>query len=366
MQYIAKGRTYALHLSVLLLSFAIFTHMMLLAWVPLYLTIVFVHARKRCIRVGIFFVTYFLLLALMRVYVISTISDRDLSHTFDQLYFGNTNNAGVFSLDSKSILVSLRNFFIPLMRSFTSLVVILGLVSLILLWFRNKVYFVYGLLWVGPAFVALQFWEAQLPGRYGILAGFGVAFLVANLIRSHRIGTLLVFVYLLIVSIPALTLLRGDIPYLKLAEYTTTLPSNSLLIESHFSRPQVQDRFSGKLLGVNEPQSSIQVIENAVDEYLSQGKRVFVSSAALTDPYGLYTGPYMHTLSLSYAKPSELHALLQNYTLVKHKVINEDDGIVMYTIVSTEPHPYPEIKSLYNHYRRIDNTDPLWKLYQLL
>jgi hypothetical protein len=161
-------------------------------------------------------------------------------------------------------------------------------------------------------------------------------------------------------------LLRGDVPYLKLGEATASLPKDSLLIDSHFSRRQIQDIYKGTLLSVNEPNIGRDAITRGIDTFIKNKKDVFIASPALTDPYGLYAGPYLHALTLSYAKPAELQSVIGKYTLVPYKIVNADDGIIIYKVVSTKKHSPPQIKSLKDHYRRLDYYDPLWWVYKFV
>ena len=103
-----------------------------------------------------------------------------------------------------------------------------------------------------------------------------------------------------------------------------------------------------------------------INSYLRNHKQVFVSSSALSEPYGLYSGPFLHYLTLSYAKNFELESLIKNYTLTIYKTIDENDNLYIYKIISTNKSPYPYIKPMKNSYRRIDYYDPLWRLSKLL
>lgn len=361
--YFEKKRELFLHLSAVCFCFAFFTHMMVILWLPLVFAIAFFKSKKKFLRVLAIFIIYLFVLSQVRKFIVTTFAGDGLVYSFSGLQFGTYNSAG---FDIRGILVSLRNFFIPLMRGYTSLVVVLSVISLAILLFRNRKLFVYGLLWVGPALIALQFWEAQLPGRYGILAGFGLAFLTAYLLKGHKILTGIMLVYMVFVTLPAMNLLRGEIPYLQLADVAATLPKDSLLIESHFSRRQVQDTYKGKLLSINEPNIMKQQIQKDIDTYLKNKKDVYISSAALTDPYGLYSGPYLHPITLSYAKPPELFSPINEYTLKEYKVIDRDDNLIMYKIISHKKSPYPEMKNLKYSHRRLDYYDPLLWIYKFV
>jgi hypothetical protein len=362
-QFCKRKKFLFLNISALLYCFAFFTHAMVILWLPLYFAIAFYKARKDFLRVVFIVLVYLFGLSMLRKYSMDALGHGNLVYTFNGFQFGTFSNAGA---NLRGLAVDLRNFFIPTMRSVTSLIALLGFISLGWLFIKNKQYFVYGFFWIMPAFVALQFWEAELPGRYGSLDVFGFAFLAALLLKKQTFFAVIVACYMLLVTIPAVNLLRGDVPYIKLAEATAALPKDSLLIDSHFSRRQIQDVYKGVLFSVNEPNTGRDTITGKIDQYLKNKKDVYIVSPALTDPYGLYAGPYLHALTLSYAKPAEMQSVIGNYTLVPYKVVSADDAIVIYKIVSKSKHSPPIVKSLKDHYRRIDYYDPLWWIYKFV
>jgi hypothetical protein len=115
-------------------------------------------------------------------------------------------------------------------------------------------------------------------------------------------------------------------------------------------------------LAVNDPLASKEIIRKEIDTYLSNYKPVFITSGALSEPYGLYSGPYLHNITLSYAKPFELETVITKYTLTIYKTINADDNLILYQIVSAKPSSYPSIKFLKNSVRRLDYYDPISRL----
>ena len=119
---------------------------------------------------------------------------------------------------------------------------------------------------------------------------------------------LFIICYIVWVSVPALTLLKKPIPYLEEAQYVATLPKQSFIIESHFARPQVQKTIKGTPFYVNEPGYDVDTLDKKINTYLAEKKPIFISSAALSEPYGLYSGPYLHNITLSYEFPFLLQA----------------------------------------------------------
>lgn len=350
---------YALSLFFLLL--ASMTHTMVIFWLPFLWYLVYYKKKKFFIIYSISSLIAVFLAYFLNIYFTVATSNISLSALL-QAFSNEKDDIAILGFDSKSLFVILRDFFIIQMRNYTSLLVIISLISLIKLCKENKKLFILGLLMITPAIYINLWWDSLFPGRYATLSGFGVTFLAAYLMRNHKKLTLLVICYLLVVTLPAVNLLKKPIPYLIEATFAKSLPKDSLLIESHFSRPQVQQMYKGKLVAVNEHFLTNDDFERLINKYLQNKKPIFISSAALSDPYGLYTGPYLHVLSLSYQDQPAIEPVIKNYSLIKYKEISVSDNLAIYQIVSNKKSSYPKIDILKNSYRRIDYTDPLWQL----
>ena len=188
-----------------------------------------------------------------------------------------------------SLFPFLRNIFIPTLRTNTNLIVILAVIS----FFRRPIsnfYFLISIFWLGPIIITNQWWDSLFFGRHALIASFGLAYLAALQISKFKFQISLVIVYLLISSLPALALLRGPIPYIEEAKFAATLPSNGIYVTSHFARPQLQGVYPGTTVFVNEP---------GWESLPATVSAVYISSSAQSDPYGLYSGPYLHLLSVS-------------------------------------------------------------------
>jgi hypothetical protein len=250
------------------------------------------------------------------------------------------------------VLVYLRNFIIPLLRNNTILVVFLAFISLVKLYVSSRKKFWLLFLFIIPSVFLNQAWDSLFYGRHSLLIGFGLAVLVAMLLKKHTISSLIIIFYLLIVTVPQLFLLRST-PYLVEANYLTNLPKG-LLIRSHFERPYIENSYDGE--SVNTTDGGL---EKVIDKYLNNDQKVFVTSSAISDPYGLYSGPYLHNLSLSYRKPYLLEPVLTKYSLREYKKINEKDNLVIYKIEKKVESPYPKVKNVKSNRRRLDYFDPI-------
>jgi hypothetical protein len=348
-----------LHLAAACFVLSFITHMLIVLWLPLLLAVVFYKKKDELLKIFITFCLYLGFASILNVLFISVVSKESIPAVFTHLYLSKGNELSYLPLNFQGFLIAMRNFLLPLLRNNTSLVVILGFLSLILLFRNNKKLFIFGLLWVLPSLYTNQWWDSLLNGRHALITSFGFAFLTAYLIRNKLAYSFLVLVYLLFVSIPILSLVNKPIPYFQQAEFVKSLPKDSLLIETHFAKPQVERTFQGKLLAVNDPLTGRETIQKEIDAYLANKKPIFISSGALSEPYGLYSGPYLHNITLSYTKSFEMEPVITDYSLEIYKIIDADDNLLLYKIVSSEDSPYPNIKRLKDSHRRLDYYDPV-------
>jgi hypothetical protein len=356
--YIKKNNRKFLYFSLLLLSLAIITYSAVVLWFPLYLFLIFSKVKRGKIKLLVIVAVFLGIMLSLRVVLLANYLHVHPFTVFFNLYLTNIPDAGHIQGGVEGLLIRIRNF-IPVLRSYTSLVVILGFISLLVCFKKNKKYFLLGFMWLVPLLYSNQWWDSLFMGRYSIVAGFGFAFLVAFLIYKHRIARYALIVYLLIVSLPPLFLLRHETPYMQIEAFAKTLPKNSLFIVDHFALPVLEHCCTAKIIAVNDPSLGNVGIKPILDTYLAEKKPVYVSSTGLSDPYGLYTGPYLHPLSLSYTHNPELNPFLTNYMWEQHKIINGKDNLVIYKIVSPGKSSYPPMITMRDHYRRLDYYDPL-------
>lgn len=365
-RYLTTKKAYLFHLSLLLFSLAFLTHMLLILWLPLYLFTIYYKQKSLLINFILWSILYVVGMSVLNVLFISLVSKETLPAVFHHLYFTKGNELSAFTLTPRGILITLRNFLIPLIRNNTSVLTLVGFLSFVYFFFKDKKIFFLGLFFLLPELYANQWWDSLFVGRHALVASFGLAFLAAALLKKHHVLLGIFTVYLFVVTIPGITLLRGDIPYLVEAAAVETLSKDSLLIETHFAKPQVEETYTGKLIAVNDPLWPEEKVKEAINEYLASNKPVYISSGALSEPYGLYSGPYVHSLTLSYLNPFKMKAVLAGYTLVPDRIINTEDNLLLYRIIQATPSAYPEIKPLNNSRRRLDYTDPLWRLWHLI
>lgn len=361
-----KKNIYNLHLSLFFLVFTFLTQPMAVIWVPFLFFLVYYKNIKKLREFVIWTFLYLIAATLLNITFVAYFTHGPWLFTLHHLYLDKTHEFEGFQWTINGILIFGRDFIIPLMRNNTSLLVILGGVALIKLFKENRKLLILSLLWVVPSIYANQWWDSLLIGRHSVIAGFGLAFLAAYLVKKNYVFAIILICYMLFVTIPAMFLLKNNIPYIREEAFLKTLPKNSILIEGSFALPQVKEDKGYIILEVDTPSMSNADLERDIKFYQKMNKPIYISSAAISDPYGLYSGPYLHYLSLSYAHNFQLDPLLTNYTLKQYKIISKKDNLIIYKIVSNKKSPYPYVPNMINSYRRIDYYDPLWWGYRLL
>lgn len=361
-RYLTKNtKEYLLHISLLFFMLAILTQPIVATWAPLYLCVTFFKQKRLLKKIFLFFVLYFAVFSLLNILFIATILNLSIPTTFHYVYLSKGGEFAELPFNFKGLFVALRNFFVPLFANNTILIIILSFISLLIAFRKEKKIFFYGIFFILPALYANQWWDSLLPGRHALITGFGMAFLTAYLIKKKNIYCYVIILYLLFVSIPTLNLLKKPIPYLQDAQFAATVPKDSLFIESHFARPQVQTIVKGRAFYVNEPGYSVENLKEKITAQLAEKKPIFITSAALSEPYALYSGPYLHSLSLSYEHPYFLQPLLTNYNIKLYKTLNAQDNLLIYKIIANTKAPYPSIKNMKDSHRRLNYYDPFWQ-----
>lgn len=342
-------------------GFAFLTHPLIILWLPFLLFTVYLYGKEKIFIALLTLSIAISAFGLLNSIFISKSLQISLASGVHKYLLDKLGEHVQIKADALSLFIIVRNTIIPLLRNNTILVVIISLLSLVLLLRRNKRIFILGILWIAPAFISNQWWDSLFFGRHSAISGFGFAFIAATFLKKRKILTFIFLAYILIVSLPALSLLKQPIPYLEEQKFVKSLPKG-LLIESHFARPQVEGHYSGKTLFVNEPGWNKKELEKIIDTYLITKQPVFITSQALTDPYGLYSGPFLHPLSLSYARKFELDDLIPLYSIKKYSIVDKHAGLTIYKIISKEKSKYPDIPKLNYNRHRIDYFDPISQL----
>lgn len=362
--YVKRAQSWSLWTAGFFWMMAVLTHPLLIIWLPFLGFFPVVMCGKSIDRRKVFLVVAmlivgFLLAGFLNAVLISLQIHSNIWGGLWYLYLSKWYEQTSFPFSLNGILIDLRNFVIPLLRNNTPIILVCALIGFWQISRKNLKMAIWFFLWIGPAFFANQIWDSLLMGRHILIAGFGIAVLAASFLKEKKVLIIVVLTYLLITSVYALSLLYRPIPYLQEQHMIEQLPPNGLLVESHFARPQTQGWYAGDMFFVNEPFSSSAQLPNKINQYINQKRPVFVSGAALSEPYGLYTGPYLQVLSLSYVHPFEVQSVLEKFALTPYKIIDTTDNLVIYqiTLPQNQSPIYPQVVHENCSSRRIDYGD---------
>jgi len=336
---------------------AILTNPLVILWIPFILSVVYFLKKRKMYLILLLIILSAIFAFLINSFFIASAFHMSLLKGINQYLFGVdiklTPNISSFI----TALRFIRNTLFSILIVNTSIIFILSIASLITMFKRKMKLFIISLLWTFPIIITSQWYDSLLFARHGTIAGFGFALLVAIFLEKRKILYFMVIGYLLLVSLPTLALLKQPIPYLQMRKFVKTLPKG-LLIETHFARPQIEGYYSGKTIFINQPGWNKQGLEKTIDIYLQNKKPIFITSQALSDPYGIYSGPFLNPLSLSYSKKLELEDILPLYSTIKYSTIDEDAGLLVYEIISKEKSKFPNIPNLTYSNHQIGYFDP--------
>lgn len=366
-QFVKRKTKANLYLLVGCVSFglALLTNPLIILWTPFLLSVIYFFGRKKIIPILLSMILTVFIIILVNSFLVAYALHVPLQNGIHQYLFGEDIKIAPNISSPIMILRFIRNALVPSLQNNTVIIFILSIISLIGIFKKNIKLFIVTFLWISPSIITNQWFDSLLYGRHGTIAVFGFALITAIFLEKRKKLFFIVLIYILLVSLPALNLLRQPIPYIEMGEFIKTLPKG-LLIESHFARPQVEGHYSGEIMYANQPGYGREKLEKAIDSYLGNKKPVFVTSQALSDPYGVYFGPFLYSLSLSYARKFELEDLLSLYSLSDYAVIDKNANIAIFKIVSKEKSIYPEIPKLNYNKHRIDYFDPMVQLWFLI
>jgi hypothetical protein len=204
-----------------------------------------------------------------------------------------------------------------------------------------------------------QWWDSLFYGRHALISIMAISILAALVAKKWTL--LLLVLYLSVCSFSSLNLLRSPAPYQSMQIKINGLSPGGLLVESHFARPQTTGEYFGEVFYVGEPGYETNKLVEQIDSYLTINKPVFVTGQVLSEPYGLFNGPYLHSLTLSYKQPFLLNELLANYSFEMLDSVDANSNLTIYR-VKMNPGTYPDIKTLIDSNRRLDKNDAISKM----
>jgi hypothetical protein len=366
LKYTGNKNNLSLFLASIFLAESFLTHFGIIIWIPLLYLFLILQTKTKQFTVLFSIIVSILLASFLNAYLMSIYSHAPLLVSLKQLYFAKTGEHANIPFSFIGGIIAFRNWSIPLLRNNTSTVIIVSIISAILVYKQNKSLLFILLLGITPSILANQWWDSLFFGRHALIASISFAILTGFAIAKHFKLRIAVLLFICVTVIPAMSLLKQPIPYLEMQKTAARLPSGGLYIESHFARPQLQYIYKGETIFVDEPGWVGNKLPEVINHYLNNKKPVFITSQALSEPYGLYSGPYLHTLSLSYKNGFDLQPLLQNYQTTDYDVVSLQDNLIVYSLIKNTHAKYPEILNMKNSYRRTDFTDPFFTLYRWL
>lgn len=370
--YFLKTReVYLLIFSSLCLFVSLLTHLAPLLYLPFVVLWLWNQAKKYktpSTHLYSLFITLFIVLVSFTFINSYMLDQGSLVNGVKTLYFGKTQEASPLEFSPQGVGRYARNWIIPTMRNITSLVFFIAVVGFLISIQKRKWSVVVLLsLWVLPSFLVNQWSDSLWYGRHALISYFGIV-LAAGLFLYSRFKTfIVVLLYVVIITLPQMFLLRSVLPYISLQSVVSDFEENVLYIESHYARPQIEAVKKDNLYFVSEPRDQGNLWDR-IQQSLNRGNPVYVSSQALSDPYGLYSGPYLHNLTLSYRRDPVLMSLEgKDIKLVERFVINRSDNLIIYEMILSDfPLKYPQLQNLANSQRRIDYYDPLRVIYSFV
>ncbi len=348
--------------SVICLALAVLTHVFVILWLPLMCFFVFLKKPSAFPTVLAALGTGVLIGVALTIYLIQANLNSTLWAALQALAFSKLNEQSSVVWSLRGLLVFGRNAFIPLLRNNSVGLCILAVFGCIYALRKDWKMCVLLCLWIAPAVFVNQWWDSLWYGRHALIAGLGICLAASFFATKYRWLLAITVIYLLYLSVAAMVLLRFPIPDIQEAEAFKQLPANGLIIESHFARPQTQEQYAGQIVYVDEPGTDESSFPYLIHSYLQAGQPVFVTSQALSEPYGLYAGPYLHTLSLSYQKPYILQSLLHDFSFTPYMIVDQGAPLMIYT-VNENPGNYPVIPVMRHSKRRFDAADPFVQLW---
>lgn len=353
--------------TILLSSFfwilAFLTHTVVIMWIPLFIYIVWTKGRGKFPIFILSGIVTLILASLINAYLLSIAHDTNIAGGLYWLYAAKFGEHATVASGIDTVLRYGRNWLMPLGYNNTWVLLVLAIVGFTLSFRKNLWLFGLSMFWIGPSFITNQWWDSLLFGRHSIISSLMIVILAVSFLSKKSFA--LICGLTLIISLSSLSLLKKPIPYLEVAKNLNTLPPGGLVIDSHFSRPQTDGEYFGQMLFVDEPGWDVSSLPETIDSYLKINKPVFITGHALSEPYGLFCGPYLHNLSLSYRNKVILSDLNEKYQIKEFININSDDNLNIYRITAGTSEK-PLINNLKNYRRRIDWLDPLRILFNSL
>ncbi len=357
-----NSKVETLWISSILWVFGFLTHTVLILWIPLFLVIPLIYNKKKFVAVVLAGIITLAIASFINAWLLGVSFRTNTLNGFYWLYAAKFGEHAHFSPDLLTIYRYFRNWLFPIYYNLTSPLSIAGLLGLSYLWLKDKRWALIMSLWILPSFIANQWWDSLLYGRHGLIAYFGLCLAAAYLLKGYWRFILALIISL--ISFMPLRLLLDKVPYQEMASLMSKLPPGGLMIDSHFARPYTDGWYFGQQIYVDEPGTSVEIILKTAEKYLLANRPVFVTGHALSEPYGLFSGPFLHPITLSYKNEFLLKDWLKTYDFARYREIREGENLMIFRIVAGPGKVYP-VKTLSKNQRRLDSFDPIYLLWSI-
>ena len=214
---------------------------------------------------------------------------------------------------SSGILRMIRNIWLTFSTSFGSLTIFV-LIYLFVKKFKRKEKIAFVTLFIIFALVAAN-WQGDLMARRAVFFAIPLSIVISKYLGRWW---WMFVIYLLPITLCNVFLYAKGSPFIK-----PNIPENQILIETHYLKPFT--KYNGEILWMGE--SNMDKITN----YLTEGKRVFMTKDVVMAPYRLLVGNNYHITSLRKVGDSESRFLFTKYKVVKFENVYElikYDGVV--------------------------------------
>ncbi|MFH0863841.1 MAG: glycosyltransferase family 39 protein [Candidatus Gottesmanbacteria bacterium] len=190
-------------------------------------------------------------------------------------------------------LRGIRNLIVVYFNYLTiPLGIIIGILALKNINFKRPILLI--LFWFITFFLFSNVWQVWMFGRLSIILTLIPLYYLVK-IRNYIILYTLFILLIISSSFLVLPYHFQKIPNLLEKDFLLTKNDNSLLIVSNFEEPFLCDSFNCLIL--NSPITNLKKINSQINQSLSSGKIVYITSQAISAPYNLYDGLKYQILS---------------------------------------------------------------------
>lgn len=197
---------------------------------------------------------------------------------------------------SSGILRMIRNIWLSFIHNFGTFTPFIFVILL----FKNvksKKVLVSWVLFFALVFLIGANWQGDFMGRRIVFAGVILALALYKYLLKRSV---LFILYLLPIVMANVILYASRTPFV-----VPNIPKGQVLVETHYVKPFI--KYDGTVLWIGGDEMG------AIDDYLKNGKRVFLTKQAVNAPYLLLVGQNYHITSLGKVGDSESRFLFKKY-----------------------------------------------------